>query len=281
MTARRGWAVAAPPPRLLHGEKCTRITHHPPPGPSTTPTAQPIQAVDGIVGQAEMWGALLSMAAFLIYMPAADGRYSTPSTPSTAAVKSAKPRAATGSGSDGGAALTHWLVVGAALALALLAALAKEIGITVAGTMMLYDLMMSRTAYSSPSPDGGPGAAGAAAPSRRREQRRRFARVLAALATGVFYVKLRGWVAGDHLVRIYRKVRGLAAVCPACCGTTVGGMLSLDESHVTPHPTCPPAHTSTNQPKQPTSLKTRSPFRTPPRPASCPPSTSTRATPAY
>lgn len=124
------------------------------------------------------------------------------------------------------------------MVLAWLAALSKEIGITVVGTMALYDLVIPREiskdeehsdqiAQIAAAPGFRPGS-GAVISShqeigqsegiglakkqqqervRRHLLQRRFIRLLVLVIAGVAYVKLRSWVAVDQLVRIYRKVR--------------------------------------------------------------------------
>lgn len=143
------------------------------------------------MGQAELWCALLSVSALLLYMRAAGG---------------------------GVCARRHWATFAGAVGLAWMAALSKEIGITVVGTMALYDLVIPDEAQITQAPGGGaggakaPGAASGArelrAQLRRRLERRRLARLAVLAAAGLAYVKLRSWVAVDQLVRIYRKVRG-------------------------------------------------------------------------
>jgi hypothetical protein len=110
----------------------------------------------------------------------------------------------------------HWLLVAAAAGMAFCAALSKEIGITVIGTMLLYDALLAphmrqqrqRGATSSSSGDAGhprqqPGGA-----SSRRACRRQALRMLLLAATALLYVRLRQWVAVEQLVAIYRKVWG-------------------------------------------------------------------------
>jgi hypothetical protein len=79
------------------------------------------EAVAGIVGHAELLCASLSLPALLMYFRAVDGQ------------------AGRGGGGGGGAA-GRWRLVAAALLLAFLAALSKEIGITVVGGAQLWGL---------------------------------------------------------------------------------------------------------------------------------------------
>lgn len=117
-------------------------------------------------------------------------------------------------------ALQHWLLVLAAASLALLAALSKEIGITITGTMALYDLLLAPHML----PQGGTSGSGNSSRSsssshaqqqqqQLRQQQRAHAcrlqllRILVLVAVTVGYVRLRSWVAVQQLVSIYRKVR--------------------------------------------------------------------------
>lgn len=111
-----------------------------------------------MVGQAELLSAALSLLALLIYLQLTGG----------APVPG-----------PGGA---PWVSLAAAVLLAWLAALGKEIGITVLGSMAVYDILLARPA------------------------RGQLIRLPVLAGAAVAYVKLRSWVAGDHLVRIYRKV---------------------------------------------------------------------------
>lgn len=185
------------------------------------------QAVAGIVGCAELICAIWSLPALLLYFMAVDGRYAAGQLLSQqqqhagAAAKQRKQSSSGGGRASKGAAsaaaqqdgpdatslaaadaLQHWLLVVAAAGLALLAALSKEIGITVVGTMVLYDLLMAQHML----------------PERQQQQqatthaagastvRRQLLRVLLLAAVAVGYVRLRQWVAVEQLVAIYRKV---------------------------------------------------------------------------
>jgi hypothetical protein len=172
----------APPTHCLQAECPLRR-------PVVCPVPAPSQAVAGIVGQAELWCAALSILALLLYCRAAD-----------ADARGSGPQAARGEPGAGG----HWRLVAGALGMACLAALSKEIGITVVGSMVLYDLLVS------PHLQHQGAGSGVSAAGRRR---RRLLRVCSAAAAGLLYVKMRAWVATDHLVRIYRKVRGRGVTC--------------------------------------------------------------------
>lgn len=163
-----------------------------------------MQAVAGVVGHAELLCAALSIPAVLLYCKAADA--GTAMSPAV-----------------------HWAHVGGAVLLSWAAALSKEIGITVVGTMLVYDVLLvpltctagvgsgssgttdakngSTTAVDGDfcSNDKGHSTAAHPAPSTGE---RKWLRLLVLCVAGVTYVKMRSWVAGDHLVRIYRKVGG-------------------------------------------------------------------------
>lgn len=158
-----------------------------------------VQAVAGMVGHAELLCAALSLPAVLLYMSAVDGKYaaarqlaslqhppgnihSGQSTPTNMHTESVLRNAVA---TD---AYQHWLLVMAAVALIWAAALSKEIGITVAGTMMVYDVLLSQPTCSA------------------HHSRRQLMRILFIALSGIAYIKLRSWVAVDQLVRIYRKV---------------------------------------------------------------------------
>ncbi|KAF8071070.1 Tmtc4 [Scenedesmus sp. PABB004] len=94
-------------------------------------------------------------------------------------------------------ALQHWALVAAAAGLALVAALSKEIGITITGTMVAYDLLLAPHMAAHGAASGG-GDLGAC--------RRQAARVAALAGVTLGYVRLRQWVAVQQLVAIYRKV---------------------------------------------------------------------------
>lgn len=190
-----------------------------------------MQAVAGIVGCAELLCAALSIPALLCFFMAVDGRYAAaqqlqavrqsavkvntpaPTVPSNlqaaaAPVQHQSAAEPTDEQQDPGLldaadTLQHWLLVLAAVVLAVCAALSKEIGITVIGTMVLYDALWAphmRVPVSDPA-------------SARAQQtftaacRRQVLRMLLVAATAAAYIKLRQWVAVQQLVNIYRKVR--------------------------------------------------------------------------
>ena len=134
------------------------------------------------MGHAELLCVVVSIPSLLLYFMAAEGRYAA------AAAAAAGTPAAAGSMQAGAEQLQHWLLVAAAILLVLMAALSKEIGICMAGTMFVYDVIMVE-------------------PKGRAQVRRQLLRLLLLVTVTLGYVKLRGYVAGDHLVRIYRKVR--------------------------------------------------------------------------
>eukprot|EP00803_Ostreobium_quekettii_P011106 evm.model.scf_344.3 EVM.evm.TU.scf_344.3 scf_344:28738-43688(+) len=134
------------------------------------------EAVAGIVGQAELLSALLSISALLWYLHAINnGPASQPLV-------------------HGG----RWAAACVAVALALIAALCKEIGITALGSMLVADFFLSPACAHGP-PAGGKNVV-------QNRMRRALRRALLLAFVGVMYVKARSWVAGDHIVRIYRKV---------------------------------------------------------------------------
>ncbi|KAK9831331.1 hypothetical protein WJX81_003095 [Elliptochloris bilobata] len=172
------------------------------------------EAVAGVVGQAELLSAALSLAALLLYARAAQPRERT--------------------------VLAHWLLVGTSLLLVWAAALTKEIGITTVGAMALYDALLL------PWPPLQPRMPGRATPvsSRRLQGRphvqspelRRWAaalwalarsRKVARLAAGAgavgCYVALRSLLAVDQLVRTFRKVENpIPFVGPTAARLTTG-----------------------------------------------------------
>ncbi|KAA6425208.1 MAG: hypothetical protein FRX49_04703 [Trebouxia sp. A1-2] len=92
----------------------------------------------------------------------------------------------------------HYSMLAVSMLLMLLAALAKEIGITMAGALVLIDM------YILPWPR-------LSSRSLRHHTaqlacHRKVIRLVAVTAAVAAYAQLRSWLAGDHLVRIYRKV---------------------------------------------------------------------------
>lgn len=206
-----------------------------------------LQAVAGIVGCAELICATLSCPALLCYFLAADSRYAAaqqlqqlpgqkagdstetdgaainkPASTGRAARQrkamavvqepaSSEAAGTTRSQLQTADAVQHWLLVLAAAVLALCAALSKEIGITVIGTILLYDVLIA----PGMSPSGAQSAGG---DSRQAQQvrpaacRRKLLRMMSMAAVAVGYVNLRQWVAARQLVNIYRKVGG----CQGC-----------------------------------------------------------------
>ncbi|GLI69945.1 hypothetical protein VaNZ11_014684, partial [Volvox africanus] len=175
------------------------------------------EAVAGVVGHAELLCAALSLPAVMSYIHAAEA---------AAAARVAERWTR-------GAVAAHWVKIAVAAALALAAALAKEIGITVLGCMIAADVLLIPAVVTEWDDDhrtmrsdirGGKGIAeamaAAAPPHLSPSLLRRFLRLLfwavveepkgmrmaAVAAVGLCYVRLRSWVAVDQLVRIHRKV---------------------------------------------------------------------------
>ena len=154
------------------------------------------QAVSGIVGFAELICVVLSVPALLLYFKAADGRY-----PAAAAAAAAGPSVSSSSASSSSAAaaataaaavqdaLQHWSLVAAAVALAYVAALSKEIGITMLGSMFVYEMLLVEVRG-------------------RREVGRQLLRLLLLPVAVVGYLYVRRWVSGGMpLPKYVRKVR--------------------------------------------------------------------------
>ncbi|KAG1677925.1 hypothetical protein FOA52_001343 [Chlamydomonas sp. UWO 241] len=171
------------------------------------------EAVAGVVGMAETLCFVLSIPALLLYISAAD---SDERVLGVGAPEGAAPASSA----------AHWGRVAGCIALAWCAALAKEIGITVLGAALLYDILLVPLVPPVPPTLVPPGARGCAANApdsddggdgkRKRGASaaggsgwlaaRKAARLALLCVCGALYVKARGMVAGDQLVRIYRKV---------------------------------------------------------------------------
>ncbi|BDA47605.1 probable protein O-mannosyl-transferase TMTC4 [Coccomyxa sp. Obi] len=150
------------------------------------------EAVASIVGQAELLSAAFSMGAIILYAQAADvGHWMC--------------RRSGRQGECGWMRAGHWLLVAAALFCIWAASLAKEIGITVTATVVLYDAFLVPFDRVQQSP-GRFGFADLAQRFWRQLQTRKAARILAAGLTLVCYVKLRSFLAVDQLVRMYREL---------------------------------------------------------------------------
>ena len=178
------------------------------------------EAVAGIVGHAELLCAALSIPALLLYFTAVDA-------PSAGGGGTSRLR-----GRENAGGCRHWALVAAALVFTWAAALSKEIGITVLGTMMVYDLLL--VPLDHPAGPAGPKreeepkqragwAKGESAPFSMRSlvRQRKWARMAVLCVTGILYVKARSYVAGDQLVRIYRKV---GPVLPSLACTAISGL---------------------------------------------------------
>lgn len=114
----------------------------------------------------------------------------------------------------------HWGRVLLALLLTFAAALSKEIGITVVGAMLAYDILLvplvslmhviATTSQDSSRHASSNGSStcrsGISYVSRLLLQERKLLRMALCVSMAVCYVRLRSWVAVDQLVRIYRKV---------------------------------------------------------------------------
>jgi hypothetical protein len=108
--------------------------------------------------------------------------------------------------------LQHWLLVLAAAVLAFCAALSKEIGVAVIGTMLLYDALMAPhlRVHSGSNSSSSSSSSSTGQRSVQTACRRQLVRMVLIAATAVAYVKLRQWVAVQQLVQIYRKVRAVS-----------------------------------------------------------------------
>ncbi|CAL8471954.1 g11496 [Coccomyxa elongata] len=150
------------------------------------------EAVASIVGQAELLCAAFSIGAIVLYAQAADiGQWMC--------------RRSGRQGECGWMGAGHWLLVVAALLCIWAASLAKEIGITVTATVVLYDAFLVPF-DRVPQPPGRLGLADLARRSWHQARTRKAARILAAGLTLVCYVKLRSFLAVDQLVRMYREL---------------------------------------------------------------------------
>ncbi|CAL5229598.1 g12956 [Coccomyxa viridis] len=168
------------------------------------------EAVAGIVGQAELISAGLSILALLTYFRAC--------LPGEVRTQDARQ-------GDIMADLQSWGLVGCTVLLIWAAALAKEIGITVIATAWLFDLYL--VPWEQPFPQGG-------LRSLRHFGRQIWYLVRTPKATRmvvlgvalVIYVKARSFLAVDQLVRIYREVEN-----PVAFATGWTKLLSLWHLH--------------------------------------------------
>jgi hypothetical protein len=191
-----------------------------------------VQAVAGIVGCAELLCVALSVPALLCFFMAADSRHAAgqqlQALQAAADSSSRNPRVQASKQHSSGRgmkqqqqgtagteplrtllmadAVQHWCLVGAAAVLAFSAALTKEIGITVIGTMLLYDLLLAPN-IRQPALAVGSGSRQGMGQLQPAGARRKLLRMVLVAATAVVYVKMRSWVAVQQLVDIYRKVR--------------------------------------------------------------------------
>ncbi|GAX82143.1 hypothetical protein CEUSTIGMA_g9571.t1 [Chlamydomonas eustigma] len=185
------------------------------------------EAVAGIVGHAEVLCAVFSIPAMLLYFNAVDGNYDRRDKKLWMFAHEAA---------------MQWLPIMIAVLLSWSAALCKEIGITTLGVMMLYDLLLvplhpeGRQWLCSSSPSK--------PPTKKKDEegqsphkgrafwqamfyQERWLRMALLCAAGFLYVKTRSCVAGDQLVRIYRKVENPIAFAPS----PLSGLLSTLHLH--------------------------------------------------
>ncbi|KAK9811534.1 hypothetical protein WJX72_005492 [[Myrmecia] bisecta] len=200
------------------------------------------EAVAGIVGHAELLAAAFAVSALLAYMQAAEcGQRQHVYSNRLAGGGSRQHSAAKQQGSPGPLVplqeanhMRHWALVAAAVLLTWAAALSKEIGITIAAAMVLYDAFlvpMPVEAQQQPLSS----AASAIRSTRRSARLRGIVRSLwrrhqtwrmALMAVVVLiYVKGRAWLAGDHLVRIFRKVENPIPFAPTTTALLTMGYL--------------------------------------------------------
>ncbi|KAK9908411.1 hypothetical protein WJX75_007517 [Coccomyxa subellipsoidea] len=169
------------------------------------------EAVAGIVGHAELICAAFSIVALLLYAEAADLWLS--STAGSIAPEEKSWRE-----------LQHWAMVVVAMLCVWAASLAKEIGITVTATVVLYD------AFLVPFDRAQPPRSGAKFSLVQRVWRqlctRKGARIITAALTLVLYVKFRSFLAVDQLVRIYREVEN-----PVAFASGLTKLLSMAHLH--------------------------------------------------
>lgn len=217
------------------------------------------EAVAGVVGHAELLCAALALTAFFMYAHAAEQDVGNDPESAGKAAQGQEPQQAAAVMATATAdeqedesntsiwrqrvsAGRQWALVFLSVALVWLAALAKEIGITMVGSLALYDLasipLSSHKVRRKPQADskqkqkqGRQGASSKAfEPFKPYSLVRRvalkmadvvermwrlvqlgaskWARMLVLACAGLLYVRIRGAVASDHLVRIYRRVRG-------------------------------------------------------------------------
>ena len=143
-----------------------------------------------------------------------------------------------------------WVVVAAAVLLSWAAALSKEIGITVLGAMMVYDLLLvpldQRAAGPRPphpkksvsNSDGGDASVNCSKSGEHTSEysvwrQAKWLRLALLCLAGILYVKARSFVAGDQLVRIYRKVVGISCT-PSVPHTHPHSSLSTPHTCVRP-----------------------------------------------
>jgi hypothetical protein len=206
------------------------------------------------VGCAELICVALSCPALLCYFMAVDGRYAAAqllqesqadaaaSTAASHKLHSTRPAAKQQQSTHAAAAaagpeppyslwaaemLQHWLLVLAATVLAFCAALSKEIGVAVIGTMLLYDAVMAPHLRVH----SGSSSSSTWQRSGQTVCRRQLVRMVLIAATAVAYIRMRQWVAVQQLVRIYRKVRATLCMHVATKTSARGLVQMLPHAH--------------------------------------------------
>lgn len=188
------------------------------------------EAVAGIVGHAELLSAAFALLGLISYIVAIKSRErfvlpscqrpggsgnSTNATGSANGSRGAHSTPAKGVQSpetmsephpDQLGCFSHWVLIIFSLACCWAAALAKEIGITIAGAMLAFDILLAPIEPLPPPGVSGDSDRKRVATFRAKQWRRKMARYAILCLSTLAYIKMRNWVAGDHLVRIYRKV---------------------------------------------------------------------------
>jgi hypothetical protein len=149
------------------------------------------EAVAGVVGHAELLSASLSILALLCFLGAIE------------------PPPDQGEGGSRAGRVKGWLWVLMSIILCWTAALSKEIGITTFALMVGYDLILVPLDLNAPSEGQGK-----PKPLRTLLLQPKWARSILLAASTLAYIKTRGFIAGDQLVRIYRKVENPIAFAP-------------------------------------------------------------------
>ena len=151
------------------------------------------EAVAGVVGHAELLSASLSILALLCYFSAIE--LPPMPRPDRGHVRVSR--------------VKSWMLISASIILCWAAALSKEIGITTFAAMVAYDLILVPLDLTPPSNDQGK-----SKPLQTLLFQTKWVRCLLLAAATLCYIKTRGLIAGDQLVRIYRKVENPIAFAP-------------------------------------------------------------------